>query len=91
MRVSELALKQNYKVKDAAEAMNIGQSTLQRWMRQYREEQLGVTPKATAITEEHRRIQQLEAQVALKLKKAGHKVRDICRCLHVKRSTFYAR
>ena len=60
---AELALKQNYKVKDAAEAMNIGQSTLQRWTRQYREEQLGVTPKATAITEEHRRIQQLEAQV----------------------------
>ncbi len=60
---AELVLKQNYKVKDAAEAMNIGQSTLQRWMRQYREEQLGVTPKAAAITEEHRRIQQLEAQV----------------------------
>lgn len=31
-------------------------------MRQYNQEQLGVTPKATAITEEHRRIQQLEAQ-----------------------------
>ena len=60
---AELVLKQNYKVKDAAEAMNIGQSTLQRWMRQYREEQLGVTPKATAISEEHRRIQKLEAQV----------------------------
>ena len=60
---AELVLNQNYKVKDAAEAMNIGQSTLQRWMRQYRDEQSGVTPKATAITEEHRRIQQLEAQV----------------------------
>jgi transposase len=60
---AELVLKQNYKVKDAAEAMNIGQSTLQRWMRQYKEEQLGVTPKATAINGEHRRVQQLEAQV----------------------------
>ena len=60
---AELVLKQGYRVKEAAEAMNIGQSTLQRWMRQYREEQLGFTPKATAITEEQRRIQHLEAQV----------------------------
>ena len=60
---AELVLKQHYIVKDAAEAMNIGQSTLQRWMRQYKDEQLGVTPKANTITEEHRRIQQLEAQV----------------------------
>ena len=27
----------------------------------------------------------------LKLKKAGYKVSDICRCLHVKHSSFYAR
>lgn len=41
--------------------MNVGLSTMQRWLRQYREEHTGVTPKATVVTDEHSRIQALEA------------------------------
>lgn len=63
----ELVIRQGYQVKQAAIAMNIGFSTLQRWLRQYRDEQQGVTPKASAITPEQQRIQELEAQVKLLL------------------------
>ncbi len=59
----ELVVRQGYQVKQAALAMNIGFSTLQRWIRQYREEQHGLTPTASAITPEQQRIQALEKQV----------------------------
>ena len=47
----------------AAEAMGAGYSTLQKWVHQYREEQKGITPKASAITNEQKRIRELEKQV----------------------------
>lgn len=59
----ELVIRQGYQVKQAAIAMNVGISTLQRWLRQYRGEQKGITPKASAIIPEQQRIQELEAQV----------------------------
>ena len=40
---AELVTKHGYQVKQAAEAMNVGLSTLQRWLRQFRQEQNGVT------------------------------------------------
>lgn len=55
-----LVLQHNY---PAAETMNIGLSTLQRWLRQYRGEVRDETPAASAITPEQRRIQELEKQV----------------------------
>ena len=57
-----LVLEQGYSVAQAATAMNIGLSSLQRWLRQYRQELSGVTPTGRAITAEQRRIQELEAQ-----------------------------
>lgn len=59
----ELVIRQGYQVKQAAIAMDVGLSTLQRWLRQYRGEQKGIPPKASAITPEQQRIQELEAQV----------------------------
>ena len=58
-----LVLQHKYSVTQAAETMNIGLSTLQRWLRQYRGEVRGDTPTASAITPEQRRIQELEKQV----------------------------
>lgn len=58
-----LVLNQNYSVVQAAKAMNIGQSSLQRWLRQYRQEVKGITPQARAISPEQQRIQVLEAQI----------------------------
>ena len=56
-------IKLNKQVKQAAIAMDVGLSTLQRWLRQYRGEQKEIPPKASAITPEQQRIQELEAQV----------------------------
>lgn len=60
---AELVIKHGYQVKEAAQAMNVGLSSLQKWLRQYRNEVNGMTPKETVITAEQQRIQELEAQV----------------------------
>jgi len=60
---AELVIVHGYKHKDAAAAMNVGLSSIQRWVSQYRKEQTGVTPKASALTPEQIRIQELEKQV----------------------------
>ena len=57
-----LIVDQGYGVVQAAKAMNVGLSTLQRWLRQYRQELQGVTPHARAITPEQLRLQALEAE-----------------------------
>ena len=57
-----LIIDQGYGVAQAAKAMKVGLSTLQRWLRQYRQETKGVTPEARAITPEQLRIQALETE-----------------------------
>ena len=58
-----LVLNQGYSVVQAVKAMNVGESSLQRWLRQYRQEVKGITPQARAISPEQQRIQALEAQI----------------------------
>lgn len=60
---AELVIKHGYKYQDAADAMGVGLSPIQRWVSQYKQEQTGVTLKAGAITAEQQRIQELEKQV----------------------------
>lgn len=60
---AELVIIHGYKHKDAAAAMSVGLSSIQRWVIQYRKERNGVTPKAGALTPEQLRIQELEKQV----------------------------
>ncbi|MDV7105384.1 transposase [Vibrio sp. TH_r3] len=60
---AELVIIHGYKHKDAAQAMSVGVSSIQRWVTQYKQEQKGVTPKATALTPEQLRIQAVEKQV----------------------------
>jgi transposase len=43
--------------------MDVGLSSIQRWVSQYRKEQKGYTPKASALTPEKIRLQELEKQV----------------------------
>lgn len=58
----KLVLEQGYDVAQAASAMNVGKSSLQKWISQYRQERQGITPKSSAITPEQLRIQSLEAE-----------------------------
>ena len=58
-----LVVNQGYSVVHAASAMNVALSTMQRWVSQYKQEILGVTPQARALTPEQQRIQSLESEV----------------------------
>lgn len=60
---AELVIIHGYKHKDAAVAMNVGLSSIQRWVTQYKKELRGITPKPSALTPEQIRIQELEKQV----------------------------
>lgn len=58
-----LVVNQGYSVAQAASAMQIGLSSMQRWVSQYKQELRGITPLAKALTPEQQRIQVLEAEV----------------------------
>jgi transposase len=63
LEAAQLVVDQNYTLKAACDAMGVGKSTMEYWVRQLRAERQGKTPAAAAITPEQRRIQELEKQV----------------------------
>lgn len=63
LEAAQLVVDQGYTVRAACEAVGVGKSTMEYWVRQLREERQGKTPKATALTPEQKRIQELEKQV----------------------------
>ena len=65
---AELVITHGYSHKDAAAAMNVGLSSIQRWVTQYRQELSGITPKTTALTPDQ--LKQLQSDNEL-LKKAS--------------------
>jgi len=61
---AQLVVDQNYSVKEAAEAMGIGKSTMDKWVRQLRVERDGGQVKsATPITPDQRKIRELERKI----------------------------
>ena len=58
-----LILDQGYSVPEACKAMDVGRTAIGRWVQQLQDERNGVTPRTKALTPEHQRIQELEAQV----------------------------
>lgn len=56
---AQLVVDQNYTVSDAAKAMDVGLSTMTKWVKQLREERQGKTPKASPITPEQIEIREL--------------------------------
>ena len=58
-----LVVDQGYTLRAACESMGVSKSTMENWVRQLRRERQGETPKATAMTDEHRRIQELEKRL----------------------------
>ena len=82
---AELVILHGYRQDDAAKAMSVSISSIQRWVSQCRKEQKGVTPKASALTPEQRQ------QIAVTLNNMGRSVVQICRCLSIAASSFYYR
>lgn len=60
---AQLVVDQNYSIREAANAVGVGHSTMDKWARQLREERGGITPKASAMTPEQQRIKELEKKL----------------------------
>ena len=60
---AQLVVDHGYTVREACEAMNVSKSSMDKWVRQLRQERNGHSPKASPITPEQRRIRELERQV----------------------------
>ena len=60
---AELVLDQDYTIKEAAKAMNVGQSTMDNWVRRLKKEWKGKQTNSAPISAEQRRIKELEQQV----------------------------
>lgn len=60
---AQLVVDQNYTVREAAAAMNVGLSTMDKWVRQLRQERNGESPKATPMTSEQLKIRELEKRI----------------------------
>jgi len=63
LEATQLVVDQGYSQKEASEAMGVGLSTMNKWVRQLRDERQGKTPKASALTPEQIEIQQLKKRV----------------------------
>lgn len=58
-----LVVDQGYSVAKAAKAMGIGKSTMDRWVRQLREERAGHRPSAAPMTPDQLKIRELEKKI----------------------------
>lgn len=63
LEAAQLVLDQHYTVAAAATAMNVGKSTMDKWVRQLKEERAGKYPKASPMTPEQLRIRELEKRL----------------------------
>jgi Transposase and inactivated derivatives len=61
--VAELVLDKGYSIREAAEAMNVGNSTVDKWVRLLKKERNGIETKSTPISDEQRKIKQLERDI----------------------------
>lgn len=60
---AQLVVDQNYSTKEAALAVGVALSTMDKWARQLRSERAGKTPTQSAMTPEQRRIKELEKKI----------------------------
>jgi len=60
---AQLVVEQNYSIREAANAMNVGKSTMDKWVRQLRCELNGSATHPTALTPDQRTIKALEKRI----------------------------
>ena len=56
-------VEQNYSIREVASAMNVGKSTMDKWVRQLKNELQGTSNHPTAITEDQHKIKELEKTI----------------------------
>ena len=60
---AQLVLDQGYTHGEAAKAMDVGFSTIGKWVRQLKQERDGQSPKGSPISPEQRKIRELEKNI----------------------------
>ena len=63
LEAAQLVLDQHYTVAAAATAMNVGKSTMDKWVRQLKEERAGKSPVASPMTPEQIEIRELKKRL----------------------------
>ncbi|WP_439653998.1 IS3 family transposase, partial [Vibrio azureus] len=64
LEAAQLVTDQGYSVAEAAKAMNVSKSAMDKWVRQLKQEKQGVTPKASPLTPEQIEIRELKKRIA---------------------------
>jgi len=62
LEAAQLVVDQGRTIREAAEAMGVGHSTMDKWVRQLRQERGGKSPKAAPMTPDQIRIRELEKE-----------------------------
>ena len=60
---AQLVIDENYSVREAAKSLGIGKSTLDKWVRQLKNERNGIADQPSAITPDKRKIKELEKRI----------------------------
>lgn len=60
---AQLVVDQGYSIREAAQAMGVGKSTMDKWVRQLKGERQGTFSKATPMTPEQLKIRELEKKI----------------------------
>lgn len=63
LETAQLVVDNGYTHEEAAKAMNVGYSTIGKWVKQLREERKGKSPKATPMTPEQIEIRELKKRI----------------------------
>ena len=63
LEAAQLVTDQGYTVVEAAKAMNVSKSAMDKWVRQLKQERQGVTPKASPLTPEQIEIRELKKRI----------------------------
>ncbi|WP_284209232.1 IS3 family transposase [Thalassotalea eurytherma] len=63
LETAQLVVDHGYTHEEAAKAMNVGFSTIGKWVKQLKEERQGKAPKATPMTPEQLKIRELEKKI----------------------------
>jgi transposase len=63
LEAAQLVVDQNYSIREAADAMNVGKSSMDKWVRQLRLEREGRPGGGSPITPDQLRIKELERRL----------------------------
>lgn len=63
LEAAQLVQDQDYSIQEAATAMNVGKTTMERWVRQLKNERNGIADQPNALTPDQRKIKALEKRI----------------------------